>query len=303
VTVRHASVPEPARSNSGGQPGGMRALQVLLGPSAQFSPGSFTISADVSDTSPGGPLIGCLPSGRLLYSSVGSQQSRGASDTFLAIQSRQPHLARSFDAGTDVTLISSALLNRLASAGPPQARPPVRFTGFEPISARAADIWKATYAYVRDSVLMNPGAGTQALVVSSAARLLAATTLAAFPNNATTDPSPEDRHGTHPATLHRATVFIDEHAHADITAADIADAAHVTIRAVQLTFRRYLDMTPMQYLRRVRLDHARRDLLTADPARTTVTAVAYRWGFASPGRFAMQYRDAYGVSPSHTLQD
>ena len=70
---------------------------------------------------------------------------------------------------------------------------------------------------------------------------------------------------------------------------------------MQLAFRRHLDTTPTRYLRRVRLDHAHRQLLTADPERDTVTAVAYRWGFASSSRFAAYYRTAYGVSPSSTL--
>jgi AraC-like DNA-binding protein len=43
-------------------------------------------------------------------------------------------------------------------------------------------------------------------------------------------------------------------------------------------------------------------LLAADPARDTVTAIAYRWGFASPSRFAVYYRTAYGILPSHALR-
>ena len=84
--------------------------------------------------------------------------------------------------------------------------------------------------------------------------------------------------GHHLDTLRRAVAFIDEYAHTDITPADIA-AAHVTIRAVQPAFRRRLDTTPTDYLRRVRLDRAHHDLIAADSARDSVTAVAYRWGF------------------------
>jgi hypothetical protein len=43
--------------------------------------------------------------------------------------------------------------------------------------------------------------------------------------------------------MRRAVAFIDEHAHEDIAAADIAAAAGVTIRSVQLAFRRHLDST------------------------------------------------------------
>ncbi len=42
--------------------------------------------------------------------------------------------------------------------------------------------------------------------------------------------------------------------------------------------------------------------LTAFPTGLTVTAVAYRWGFSSPSRFAEHYRAAYGELPSETLR-
>ena len=90
--------------------------------------------------------------------------------------------------------------------------------------------------------------------------------------------------------LRRAIGFVDEHADEDITAADIARAAQVTVRAVQLAFRRHL-----------RLDRAHHDLLAADPGRTSVTTIAHRWGFASASRFAASYRKAYGLPPSVTL--
>ncbi len=62
-------------------------------------------------------------------------------------------------------------------------------------------------------------------------------------------------------------------------------------------------MTPTAYLRRVRLDHAHRELVgAADGDGLTVTEVAYRWGFSSPSRFAERYRAAFGVAPSQTLR-
>ncbi|WP_197680271.1 helix-turn-helix domain-containing protein [Microlunatus soli] len=57
------------------------------------------------------------------------------------------------------------------------------------------------------------------------------------------------------------------------------------------------------YLRRVRLDHARRNLQAADPTQgETVKAIAARWGFPRPDRFAARYQEAFGVPPSHTLR-
>ena len=68
-----------------------------------------------------------------------------------------------------------------------------------------------------------------------------------------------------------------------------------------LAFRREADTTPMAYLRRVRLNRARQQLIEADPGRETVAAVAARWGFASPSSFTAYYRDAYGTLPSQAL--
>jgi AraC-like DNA-binding protein len=48
-------------------------------------------------------------------------------------------------------------------------------------------------------------------------------------------------------------------------------------------------------------DQQHRDLLTADPARETVTGIAQRWGFSDLSRFAAGYRRTYGVPPNHTL--
>ena len=47
---------------------------------------------------------------------------------------------------------------------------------------------------------------------------------------------------------------------------------------------------------------ARQELLRADPAGgATVAAVAARWGFGHPGRFATAYRARFGEPPGTTL--
>jgi len=103
-------------------------------------------------------------------------------------------------------------------------------------------------------------------------------------------------------TLQRAVVFMDEHAREDISVADIAAAACVSTRAVQLAFRRYLGITPLSYLRQVRLEQAHRELLAAHPAQGTVSRIAADWQFTSLSRFTALYRATYGFLPSHALQ-
>jgi transcriptional regulator GlxA family with amidase domain len=105
-----------------------------------------------------------------------------------------------------------------------------------------------------------------------------------------------------PQTLRRAIAFIHENAHRDIGLSDIAAALDVTPRSVQYMFRRHLATTPLEYLRRVRLDRAHRDLQAADPAVDTVMEIAGRWRFGHPGRFSMAYKEAFGRPPSRTLR-
>ena len=105
-----------------------------------------------------------------------------------------------------------------------------------------------------------------------------------------------------PPGLRRSVSFIHENADGDIGLAEIAAAANLTPRAVQYMFRRHLGVTPMEYLRRVRLDHAHRDLQAANPAVDTVNSIAGRWGFAHAGRFSVAYRRAFGTQPSTTLR-
>ncbi|MFG2267157.1 helix-turn-helix domain-containing protein [Streptomyces sp. NPDC048720] len=148
----------------------------------------------------------------------------------------------------------------------------------------------------------DPGMADQPLVVSTAARRLAASVLSAFPDTATAAPPGADGADAHPAMLRRALAYIDDHAARPVTVAEIARAARVTVRGLQYAFRRHLDTTPLAHLRRVRLAHAHHDLLAADPADgATVTDIAARWGFHHPGRFASVYRGIYRRPPRVTL--
>ena len=175
-----------------------------------------------------------------------------------------------------------------------------RLLSLAPIAGGAAR-WRATTRFV-DGLLAEPETAASPLLIGPAARLLAATVLAIFPNTLVPDPVPADSVDAHPGTLARATAFVDAHCDLDIGVADIARAAYVTPRAVQLAFRRHLDCTPTDYLRRARLAQAHRQLRDATPGDgITVTEIAARWGF-TPSRFTERYRAAYGVLPSSTLR-
>lgn len=178
-----------------------------------------------------------------------------------------------------------------------------RIEGMKPVSAAKARHWRSLLHFVAREITAQPSALASELVQVELARMVAASAITVFPNTALRTAHAPSPGRVEPAALRRAMAFAEANADKSITVQDMAAAANTTARALQHSFARHRDTTPTGYLRRVRLEHAHRELQTADPADgTTVRSVAARWGFVNPGRFAAQYRDTYGVAPSHTLR-
>lgn len=201
------------------------------------------------------------------------------------------------------TVLDQSLIDRVAADSTVMRAKGVRFTSITPRSAESMAAWIRVRRFVEETVVADEAVATP-LVIASAARLLAATALAVFPNTASDlhDGAGMDS-GPHPALVRRAIDYIEQHVSDDVGVADIAAAVYVTPRALQYMFRRHLDTTPMAYLRRIRLDHVHRELREGSRDDSTVTAIAARWGFAHTGRFAVLYRETYGQSPHVTLRE
>lgn len=103
--------------------------------------------------------------------------------------------------------------------------------------------------------------------------------------------------------MRTAIEFMHANSHLPLRTEAIAEAAGMSLRTLQSTFRRDLGLTPHDYLRRIRLDRVREDLRHADPGSVTVSEVARRWGFAHLGRFSASYAERFGEQPRSTLRD
>jgi AraC-like DNA-binding protein len=266
-----------------------------------FRTGHHRLPGDLVLTSEAAPqvVVADLRGGAAQCRYVGGTEDAGPGDVFLSGLPATSHAVRTVDAQVRTVALPLALVYRAAGHVPDQADPP-HFTALRPAAPALGDRWRAAAAFTAD-LLGHPEAMTP-LVAANAAHLLAATALAVFPNTATEpDPAPCDTADAAPAALRRAITFIEDNAYRDITLAEIADSAYVTPRALQYAFRRHLGTTPLGYLRDIRLHHAHHDLVDADPATTTVSPIAARWGFLHPGRFAALYRRAYHCPPSSTL--
>jgi AraC-like DNA-binding protein len=100
-----------------------------------------------------------------------------------------------------------------------------------------------------------------------------------------------------PRFIRRAEAFIRERAASDITAADIAASAGVSLRSLHRGFRSFRDTTPMAALKRARLYAARAALLDGS---SSVTEAAAASGLTHLGKFAEDYRRQFGELPSET---
>jgi transcriptional regulator GlxA family with amidase domain len=144
---------------------------------------------------------------------------------------------------------------------------------------------------------------SEPLVVAGMSRLLSTAAAGVFASNATGGGYRAGVGTVKPAVVARAIAFVDAHCHEPITVGMIAEAAGVGPRALEYAFRRHQDCTPMQYLQRVRLQRAHRDLQAADPKQgASVAAIAARWGFGNARSFAASYRQIYQKAPSTTLR-
>ena len=82
---------------------------------------------------------------------------------------------------------------------------------------------------------------------------------------------------------------------------ELARLVGVTPRTLERAVRSVHATTPIEFLRALRLIEARQTLTSCGSA-TTVTEVATRFGFHELGRFAGEYRNRFGESPSETLR-
>lgn len=101
--------------------------------------------------------------------------------------------------------------------------------------------------------------------------------------------------------LRRAIAELRAHLQDPISIPEVAAAAGVSVRGLQLVFQRQLGMSPLLHLRQLRLESARQTLLDEADAGVTVADVARRYGYANSGRFSTHYRDAYDESPAASL--
>ncbi len=102
-----------------------------------------------------------------------------------------------------------------------------------------------------------------------------------------------------PRHINRAIEYIHAHAREKITINDLATYSFTSIRNIQLGFKAHRNITPLQYLREVRLKSAREEILNENN-RNTWQNIALSWGFSDACMFSKYYKDRFGETPFKT---
>jgi AraC family ethanolamine operon transcriptional activator len=99
----------------------------------------------------------------------------------------------------------------------------------------------------------------------------------------------------------QADDYMRSHLDHPLTLTDLCQALGTSSRALCYGFQEIFGVSPMAYLKLLRLQSVYQVLKAAEPGNITVTEVATQFGFYHLGYFARDYKRMFGALPSETL--
>lgn len=179
-------------------------------------------------------------------------------------------------------------------------REPVSFRPTMALDTSAGQRWMRLMSWLHASLTAGDDGIQSPLVAAQIEQMVITMLLTCQAHNYSEALSQEDR-SIAPAFVKRIEHYIEEHADEPITILDLAEHAGVSTRSIFTGFRRFRNTSPMLYLKEVRMRRVNEELKRLAPGETTVTSVAYKWGFNHLGHFTTDYKRRFGESPSETL--
>ena len=163
---------------------------------------------------------------------------------------------------------------------------------------RDSGLWMNLLTYMTECAQQLRELHQHRLVVAQIEQLVAATLLSVQGHNHA-DAAPARSGPVLPRHVRKVQEYLNAHAHEPVRAEDLARVAGVSLRSLYAGFKAFSGVSPMQYLKDLRLERARADLLAG---KGSVGSVALLWGFGHLGRFSADYRARFGESPSESLR-
>lgn len=218
-----------------------------------------------------------------------------------AVVSPQHALKMHWSADCDQLMvrISRPFLERVLTAQ--RGQPLDEALEFKPVfDWRGSVAWQCVLRFLVDCAEAGIAPEHNQLLLAQLQELVAATLLAEQPHNLGQALLPR-RTAVLPRHVRRVQEYLRAHAHEPMQATRLAEVAGCSLRGLYAGFQEFCGMSPMQYLRELRLDGVRADLLVGGTA-VSVSGVALRWGFGHLGRFSAEYKARFGEHPSETLR-
>ena len=209
---------------------------------------------------------------------------------FIATEGENDRAWVSFDSGS---------LSRLAATllGDPPTEPIV-FAPMMDLRSGLADTLLRSMAFGIGEMVRDDSAFHQPVMQEQFERLIMTALLLSHPNNYSERLNRLDRQIS-PRDVKKVEDYIHAHFDQSVSLEDLVVVSGVPGRTLHQHFRDFKGVSPMAYLRNVRLDRAREALLQAD-GEARITDIAMESGFNHLGRFSIQYRERFGESPSET---
>ena len=100
----------------------------------------------------------------------------------------------------------------------------------------------------------------------------------------------------------RALAYLRVNRRESVTVQKLCEVAACSVSTLERAFLDEFGVTPKRYIQRERLSGVRRAMLD-DPPERSVTDIASDWSFSHMGKFAADYRQAFGELPSETRKE
>ncbi|MDH6148188.1 MULTISPECIES: helix-turn-helix domain-containing protein [Paraburkholderia] len=107
-------------------------------------------------------------------------------------------------------------------------------------------------------------------------------------------------HSTYSDIVRRCERLVHDQADRPLTVLDLCRRLRCCRRTLQTSFHRVANVTPVEYLRSIRLNAVRQLLRSTASAELLIGDAAARWGFTHLSYFAREYRELFGELPSQT---
>jgi len=115
------------------------------------------------------------------------------------------------------------------------------------------------------------------------------------------DELPKQESSSRDIIFGKSLAYIHRHLGQKITTSNICSDIEISERNLRYIFRETIGLSPMKYIKFVKLNKVRKDIKLAKK-KAEIHLIANEWGFGHSGQFAADYKMLFGEYPSQTLR-